>query len=275
MSAFTARAVAGALDLLRELHDDMLIIRTLILRSLRGKYRNNPLGVMLEILKPVVLCGAHYFYFAYAGRDVPNKVYLLFVLGGFGTWFCFIAAYSGTIEAAGKGGGATHIAGVTAMHVCLAKCVWAFLLFVAFTYLVAEGGHILGAPIDAPNLFLVCATFGLTAGLGFSFGLLTSAIGTVVPPLWPFLKLFRWALFITSGIYSSLSTVSRLEGQFISYNPLIHLTEWDRHAMDPGYPVFYAHLSYPASIMVVLLFVGLAAHRALTPRGRGMNGYYA
>lgn len=262
------------LRLPREFYDDALIMRMIILRDLRGKYRNNPLGLILEFLKPVILCTAHYFYFAFAGRNVPDDVYLVFVLGGFSTWLCFTTAYS-AVEHGVKTGGATRIPGITAMHVGLAKCFWAFLLFLLFTYIVAVPARLLGAPISVPDLPLSVCTFGLTAALGFAFGLVTKALGTVMPPLRPFLKMFRWALFITSGIYNSLSTVSPVEEGIVVYNPLIHLSEYQRHSLDPGYPLFHASLAYPCLVLVILLFFGLSAERALARRGRGMNGYFA
>jgi ABC-type polysaccharide/polyol phosphate export permease len=275
MSAYSGTRGGGGLDGLRGLYDDALIIRMIILKGLRSKYRDNPLGLLLEFLKPVIICTVHYFYFAYAGRDVPDDVYLAFVLGGFSIWFCFITAYSGTLEGRRSAGGVTNIPGVTLMHVCLAKSIWSCLLFFMFAYLVAVPAAILGTPISPPAFLLSFCCYGLAACLGFAFGLVTKAIAVVIPPLSPFLKLFRWALFISSGIYGSLSTVSHIEAGIVIYNPLIHLAEYERHALDPGYPVFHASLAYPCFILVVLLFFGLASNRALARRGRGMNGYFA
>jgi capsular polysaccharide transport system permease protein len=132
---------------------------------------------------------------------------------------------------------------------------------------------LLGAPIEPPDLATTVQIYGLAALLGFSFALVTNAIADVLPALAPFLKLFRWALFITSGIYNSLSTMSKLEAGFVWYNPLIHLAEYQRNAFDPGYPVFYPRLWYPELVLVGLLFFGLTAERALTRRGRGMNNF--
>ncbi len=254
--------------------DDVLIIRTLILRNLRNKYRHNPLGLMLEFLQPVVVCTVHYWYFSLAGRNVPNNVYLVFVIGGFTIWFCFVAAYMGTLQRSGGTSGVTKIPGVTEMHVCLARTIWAFLLFFVFAYLVSYPAEWLGAPIMPPNLPLTAATYGLAAALGFAFGLVTNAIEDILPALGPFLKLFRWALFITSGIYDSLSTIGRTFLPVVWYNPLIHLAEYERHAFDPGYPVFFADLWYPVYVLAGLLFFGLAANRALARRGRGLNAIY-
>jgi ABC-type polysaccharide/polyol phosphate export permease len=65
----------------------------------------------------------------------------------------------------------------------------------------------------------------------------------------------------------------RIEATYVWYNPLIHLAEYQRHAFDTGYPVFYARLWYPTLVLLGLLFFGLAADRALARRGRGMNAF--
>ncbi len=254
--------------------DDVLIIRALILRNLRNKYRHNPLGLMLEFLQPIVVCTVHYWYFALAGRNVPNDDYLVFVIGGFTIWFCFVYAFMGTLQRTGGANGVNKIPGVTEMHICLARSVWAFLLFFSFAYVVSFPAKWLGRPLSPPNLLLTATTYGLAAALGFAFGLVTNAIEDVLPALGPFLKLFRWALFITSGIYDSLSTIGQTFLPIVWYNPLIHLAEYERHAFDAGYPIFFADLWYPVYVLFGLLFVGLAANRALARRGRGMNAYY-
>jgi ABC-type polysaccharide/polyol phosphate export permease len=266
-------ARGGIADFLRGLYDDALIMRTLTLRELRGKYKGNPLGFLLELLKPAILCTVHYFYFAYMARDVPNHVYLVFVAGGFSTWLCFIKTYMATLHSAS--GTAMSIPGVTPMHASLATATWSFLIFFTFSYALSVPAWLLGAPISPPNFVLSVQTYGMASFLGLAFGLNTGAIGTVLPVLAPFLKMFRWAMFITSGIYNSLSTMPKIEMSYVRYNPIINLAEYQRHSFDAGYPVFFASMSYPAEVLAVLMLTGLAANRALARRGRGMNGYFA
>jgi ABC-type polysaccharide/polyol phosphate export permease len=268
-----ADARGGILEFLRRLYDDALIMRMLTLRELRGKYKGNPLGFLLELMKPVILCTVHYLYFAYIQKDVPNHVYLVFVAGGFSIWLCFIKTYMASLHS-GRGT-AMNIPGVTPMHAYLATAIWSFLLFFAFSYAVSVPAWLLGAPIKPPNFMLSVRLYATASFLGLAFGLITSSIGTVIPPLAPFLKMFRWAMFITSGIYNSLSTMPRIEIVYVQYNPIINLAEYQRHSFDPGYPVFFASLSYPVELLAVLMLIGLAANRALARRGRGMNGYLA
>ncbi len=275
MSAFTGDTTGDrVLAFLRGLYDDVLILRMLTLRDLRGKYKGNPFGFMLELAKPVIVCSVHYMYFAYVGKNVPDQAYLVFVAGGFSVWFCFIKSYMAALGS-GRGNSVMTIPGVTQMHARLASAVWSFLLFFTFAYALSVPAWLLDAPIKPPDFLLSMQVYVLASFLGLAFGLNVRAIGVVLPPLGPFLKLFRWAMFITSGIYNSLSTMPKIEVVYVRYNPIINLAEFQRHSFDSGYPVFFASISYPVELLAVLLVTGLIANRALARRGRGMNGYFA
>jgi ABC-type polysaccharide/polyol phosphate export permease len=254
--------VAAATALL----DHMMIIRVLILRSLKTKYLHNPLGLLFEFVQPVVISTVHYYYFSLTGRAVPNNAYLIFTIGGFSIWFCFSAAYMGTYQSMARTGSVTNIPGVTVMHMCLSKAVWAFMLFFAFAIVIAYPWEMLGNQIQPPNFLLSCETYGMAAGLGYGFGMVAHALVEIVPAIGNIVKLFRWALFVTSGIYESLSTMPKISLPIIQCNPLIHLAEYERSAFDPGYPTFYASLAYPAIMMVALIFSGLAVNRVLASR---------
>jgi ABC-type polysaccharide/polyol phosphate export permease len=275
VSAFTGDTTGDrVLAFLRGLYDDVLILRMLTLRDLRGKYKGNPFGFMLELAKPVIVCSVHYMYFAYVGKNVPDQAYLVFVAGGFSVWFCFIKSYMAALGS-GRGNSVMTIPGVTQMHARLASAVWSFLLFFTFAYALSVPAWLLDAPIKPPDFLLSMQVYVLASFLGLAFGLNVRAIGVVLPPLGPFLKLFRWAMFITSGIYNSLSTMPKIEVVYVRYNPIINLAEFQRHSFDSGYPVFFASISYPVELLAVLLVTGLIANRALARRGRGMNGYFA
>jgi capsular polysaccharide transport system permease protein len=246
--------------------DDIFIIRSLILRNLRVQHSKNPFGVFVEFLRPVAICVAHYFYFTFTQRTVPGHQYAIFTIGGFAIYFTFIAAYSGAFDGAKWPNGANQVPGVTRMHLRVARGMWAYLLHLAFAFGVVIPLAIFGQHIGVPNIPLTVATFGMAAGLGFGYGLVTNNIGIMIPALVPFLKIAQWAVFITSGVYDSLVTMPRVMASIIWYNPLIHLAEFQRYAYYPGYPTYLVSLTYPLLWMTGLIFLGLLMNRALCNR---------
>lgn len=246
--------------------DNITVIRALILRNLKVQYTSNPFGIFMELLRPVVICLVHYFYFTLTGRQVPGHQYAIFTIGGFAIYFTFIAAYSGTFDGARWPNGANQIPGVTRMHLRLAKVTWAFLLHVTFAVAVIVPLLMIGQDISIPNIPLTIATFAMAAGLGFGFGLVTNGIGIVMPALIPFIKITQWGVFITSGVYDSLVTMPYIMAIVIWYNPLIHLAEYQRHAYYSGYPIYLVSLTYPLFWVVGLILTGLLMNRALCNR---------
>ena len=247
------------------LAEDWLIMRALILRSLRVRHTGNPLGIFVEIFRPLAICTAHYFYFSLMQRDVPGYQYAIFTVGGFSVWFTFQAANRAT-EGAKYPAGSHNIPGITRMHLRVAGALWAFILYLFFAYAVVYPLQLLGQPVKAPELGLSLIDYGLAASLGFGYGLVCAAIGEVVSALKPVIKLLEWAVFISSGVYDSLLTIPVPVAKYIQYNPLIDLAEYQRHAYYAGYPIFMVTLTYPAIWAAGLVFSGLAINRALNRR---------
>ena len=224
------------------LAEDWLIMRALILRSLRVRHTGNPLGIFVEIFRPLAICTAHYFYFSLMQRDVPGN------------------------EGAKYPAGSHNIPGITRMHLRVAGALWAFILYLFFAYAVVYPLQLLGQPVKAPELGLSLIDYGLAASLGFGYGLVCAAIGEVVSALKPVIKLLEWAVFISSGVYDSLLTIPVPVAKYIQYNPLIDLAEYQRRAYYAGYPIFMVTLTYPAIWAAGLVFSGLAINRALNRR---------
>ena len=258
-------AYSAATRRFNALAEDWLIIRSLILRSLRVRHTGNPLGIFVEVFRPMVICTAHYFYFSVMQRDVPGYQYAIFTLGGFSVWFTFQAANRAT-DGAKYPAGSHNIPGITPMHLRVAGALWAFILYLFFAYAVVYPLQLLGQPVKAPELGLSIIDYGLAASLGFGYGLVCAAISQVVPPLKPVIKLLEWAVFISSGVYDSLLTIPVPVAKYIQYNPLIDLAEYQRHAYYAGYPIFMVTLIYPAIWASGLVFSGLAINRVLSRR---------
>ena len=243
---------------------DLDIIRAITLRNLRIKYQHNALGIFAELLRPVVVCVAHYYYFSLSQRNVPGHQYIIFTVGGFTIWFTFAAAYHGTMEGTQWPGGVTALPGVTLMHLRVSRVLWAYVLHVFLAFALVPILAVFGQNISMPLVILTLTTYGLAVGLGFGYGLICAAIAHAVPALAPFIKIFEWIVFITSGVYDSLVTMPYIMAQIVQYNPIIDLAEFQRYAYYQGYPTYLVTLTYPVIWMLALIFVGLAMNRAMS-----------
>jgi ABC-type polysaccharide/polyol phosphate export permease/cytochrome c-type biogenesis protein CcmH/NrfG len=250
-----------------DIFDHMAIIRALILRNLRLKYRDNSLGFLLEFVRPTAVVVAHYYIFLLLKKPMPGEIPIaIFVLAGFPVWFAFNGAAQGA-EGANAPGRTILIPGVTTLHLQLARAIWAWWVDLVFCLAGAVLLNIYGAKLPLPNIEMTLLIFILSGTMGFGFGMLAEQLGEILPVTKIVEKLLSWALFITSGMYYSVANTNAQLARYFLFNPLLHLVEFERNAFDPGYPVGLVNLTYPATFAFALLALGLALLAMKNSRG--------
>jgi len=260
---FANLRTTGGLDIF----DHLAIIRALILRNLRLKYRDNSLGFLLEFIRPTAVVIAHYYIFLLIKKPMPAEIPIaIFVLAGFPVWFAFNGAALGA-EGANVPGRMILIPGVTTLHLQLARAIWAWWVDLVFCLAGAVFLNLYGARLPLPNIEMTLLIFILSGSMGFGFGMLAEQIGEVLPVASIVEKLMLWALFITSGMYYSAATSNAQLAKFFLFNPLLHLVEFERNAFDPGYPVGLVNLAYPAAFAIALPALALTLLAMKTSRG--------
>jgi len=247
-----------------EIVDHIAILRALILNDLRLKYRGNSLGFVLEILRPTLVIAAHYYLFVLVRKPMPaNLPIVTFVIAGFPVWFAFNGALQAGSHGTRSAAQAILLPQVTMFHVKLAKASWAVLLNFVFC-LCASWPLIFffRQDLSLPDIPTSAVIFILSGSMGFGLGLISEQMSKRWPIVDIFTKLLAWALYVTSGQYFSIMTVERGWAQFLWFNPLIHLVEYERHAFDPGYPIAVVNLGYPAAFAVSLMMLALMGKKA-------------
>lgn len=244
--------------------NDIFIIRALVLRVLRVKYRDSPLGLLMEFFRIAIVIIAHYVLFYVRNKPMPGHVPIeVFVIAAFSVFYAFL----GSIRAAEGSGkvpsAATPVPGVSPMHMRLANLAWAWLSYFLFCLISAVVLNLCGDGVNYPDVALSTSVFVIAVGLGFGYGLVTEGLAHLWPVVRAVAHVAQWALFVTSGIYFSLSQVPAIEGSVYWYNPVLHLTEYERHAFDSAYPIALVTLLYPSICAALLLFIGLILDRSL------------
>jgi capsular polysaccharide transport system permease protein len=241
--------------------DHVLILRALILHFLRVKYRNNPFGAVMEFFRPVVVCVAHYILFSFVKKAIPPQTPIeVFVLAGFSVWFAYAHSY---VAAFTKFHGGSGFPGVTRMHIRIAKCAWEFFANIFFLYASVFCLKMCGDDIWIPDVPMTVGLFAITIALGLGVGLIWEAACRLAPVLEPFAHNFPWLVFVSAGIYFSLSLLPTFMADIFQYNPVLHLLELERYASDPGYPTALLSVPYAATCAALALLFGLLVNRHL------------
>jgi ABC-type polysaccharide/polyol phosphate export permease len=243
--------------------DHLLIIRALILRNIRQKYLQAPAGFFVEFLRPSISCVAHYYIFWAVNRNIPAGISLeQFVWAAFVVWYTFSQVYRDVQRARAF----PAFPGVSAMHVRLGYCTWEFMIEATFCYGSVALMMIFGDNIAFPNVPLTALILLLAAAQGLGLGMAVGTIARVAPLSRPLLEVLPWILFISSGIYYSVSTMPQVFARLVVYFPVLHLVEYERYAFEAGYPIAHVSLWYPTLWAAGLLLLGLALSRRLRYR---------
>ena len=113
-------------------------------------------------------------------------------------------------------------------------------------------------PIDVSE---AAQAWGCAILLGVGLGILNGVI-TMAMPMWATIYvLFIIGAWATCGLTIDPEALPAPYGYYMSFNPVMHLVEWMRHAYYPDFPVRLLDKSYVITFAVVCLGIGLVAER--------------
>ena len=83
-----SKAMFAPLHTLTEVRTNRFLVRNLIRREVRGRYRNAALGYAWTVIEPALLASVYWFLFIMLSGN-PDKMYAVWVLLGVIVWGCF------------------------------------------------------------------------------------------------------------------------------------------------------------------------------------------
>lgn len=84
------------------------LVRNLVRREIRGKYRNALLGYSWTVLEPAMLAAVYYFLFIMLAGNA-DKMYPVWVIIGVIVWSCFGKALQGTVSSLSRNAQTIHL----------------------------------------------------------------------------------------------------------------------------------------------------------------------
>ena len=84
------------------------LVRNLVRREIRGRYRNAMLGYTWTVLEPMLLASVYYFLFVMLAGN-PDRMYPVWVLLGVIVWGCFGRSLSGSVSSLSRNAQTIHL----------------------------------------------------------------------------------------------------------------------------------------------------------------------
>lgn len=238
------------------------IIGAVILRDLRTRFFNHGLGFLVVPLFPFVHFIALLLIFGAMGRGggYGDDLYMFLGTGLVPTLtFMYVSRFMGISLLMNRPMLAYPIIGMLEIVFgrALLEIVGAIWMVVAiFAVFYALGRDPI--PADPVQAFFA---FGVTLLLSISIGLIVALISAVSEAMATVWAISLIVFYLTSGSLFVVGFLPEIAVQILSWNPVLHCTEWMRLAYYPGYPDQVLDKGYLLSVAFGALVLGLVAER--------------
>ncbi|HEX7063880.1 MAG TPA: ABC transporter permease [Bacillales bacterium] len=247
--------------IVREQFKNFYLIRRLSMFEVKSDNSNNYLGILWEVIKPMILIGIYWVVFGFGirGRDEVNGIeYLPWLLAGIVVWFFFHSALDNGSKAIYK-----RVKMISKMnfpmsaiptYVILSK-FYSHLMLLAIILIILQ---FFGFTVSLYLLQLPYYIFA-TLALLVSVCLLTSTLTTVVRDIQMFISsTMRMLLYLSPILWTPETNKDLPEfvGTIMKLNPLYYIVEGYRSSLLGTSWYFAEHAQYTMYFwLVVLLFL--------------------
>ena len=208
------------------------LIRNLVRRELRGRYRNSVLGYTWTFIEPALLAVVYYFLF-YMLAGNPDELYAVWVLIGIIIWGCFGKSLQATVTSLTRNKNTIHLVYfprivfpmttvIGNIVVTLMSCVVIFPIIVIFDLSITY--HLLLIPI---SVFL--AGF-----LAIGIGILLAPLNCIYRDIEHFIRfVVRAGFFVSPVMWTYEMALDRgIFGEAAMLNPMLTPITLARHGLE-------------------------------------------
>jgi capsular polysaccharide transport system permease protein len=237
-----------------------------ILRDLRTRFFNHGLGYLIAIAWPISHLFVLLFIYTIMGRTSPyGDTLYLFLATGLIPTLTFM--YVSRLMAYSLNHNKPMLAfpAVLPTDILFGRAILEIVAAVMMTLVTGILLIILGdnpVPVDIPA---AVEALTLVIILSIGMGMIVGVLSSIFPILLTAYILVVILFYICSGTLFVVSALPEQIAYALSWNPVLHGTEWIRTAYFIGYPDQILDKGYLAGWAVGTVFVGLVLERVLRP----------
>ena len=255
---------AGPVACIQTMFSDWYLIRNLVKKDLRARYKRAALGYGWTFLEPFLLSAVYYALFTILAGN-PEKLYSMWVLLGVIVWGHFSRSLQGTVACLSRGGGLIKQVyfprEILAFSPVLAQLVVAMLSLTAVIPVMLYLGV-----TPTSSLWMVAAGLVLTTMIAMGVGMLVAPLNAIsedVGHLFRFIT--RAGFFVSPVMWTYDMMLSRASSQWVDIvmlNPMVVPLTLVRHGID-GTPLTLEmnHILYSIGFAVLSLYIGAAVFK--------------
>jgi capsular polysaccharide transport system permease protein len=238
------------------------VLKALTIHNLQGQMSGYKYGFAWLILEPLVfIAGFRLARKFFGGLASPAGMtpLMFYVLGVFPIYLCFAGIKTFTIPASRSK--LLAFPRVTELDLTLAAILASFAIYFLLFWLVAVGVSNYENVWPPQNILEIMLALMGSLIIGTAVGLFFSGLVRVFPPMKQFVGYLNFAVRMASGMFFCITMIPITVWPYLTWNPVLHLTEMTRDAWFESYVSPIASPAYVAECALGLLLLGLLVER--------------
>ena len=207
------------------------LVRNLVRREIRGKYRNAMLGYTWTVLEPILLASIYYFLFVMLAGN-PGEMYPIWVLLGVIIWGCFGRSLSGSVSSLSRNAQTIHLVYFPRIIFPITSIFGNIVISMMSCLVVIPIMIVYGLPITV-HLVLIPLSVFFAGFLGIGLGMLVAPLNCMqrdVEHLFRFIV--RAGFFLSPVMWTYEMALERgVFGEVVLFNPMVVPLTMARHGI--------------------------------------------
>lgn len=212
-------------------YSNRFLIRNLVRREIRGKYRNAILGYFWTVLEPLLLASVYYFLFVMLAGN-PDELYPVWVLLGVIVWGSFGRSLSGSVSSLSKNAQTIHLVYFPRIIFPLTSVIGNIVISLMSCLVVIPIMIFYQTPITI-YLIYIPLSIVFASFLGIGLGILVAPLNCVYRDIEHLFRfIVRAGFFLSPVMWTYEMALDRgAFGEAVLFNPIVVPITMARHGL--------------------------------------------
>jgi capsular polysaccharide transport system permease protein len=245
-----------------DLKTQLNVLRTLAIHNLQGQMKTYNYGFAWVLLEPIMFIAAFRLVrrLLSGGTTTAGMTPLMFyVLGVLPLYFCFDGFKNYAVLA--RPSTLLSFPRVTRSDVAIAGGIASFAVYFLLFWLIAVPVSIYEGVWPPQNLIPIVFAIIASWVIGMAAGFALSGLFQVFPPLKQFISYVVFGFRMISGFFFCIVMIPVAYWPYLTWNPLLHITELVRDSWFESYVSPIASPMFIVECAVGMLLLGLSVER--------------
>lgn len=248
--------------MLTELKTQFNVIRALAIHNLQGQMKGYNYGFAWVLLEPIIfIAGFRLVRKLFGSMASPASMtpLMFYILGVLPLYVCFdgLRSYSQLASPSKM----LMFPRVTPVDIAISSGVASFSIYFLLFWTISIPVSMYENAWPPQNIVELILAFFLSWLLGLSIGFALSGVYRVFPPIKQFIGYAVFGLRMASGFFFCITMLPLSYWPYVTWNPLLHITEMTRDAWFESYVSPIASPMYVSECLLCLALLGLSVER--------------